>query len=78
VHADPLSRDVCRVVGADLYVDFGESVHGSRLSGQWFERRLGVEGTARNWRTVLALLDLAQAVPAAPVGGGTQRSEPPG
>lgn len=74
VHTDPFSRDVCRVVGADLYVDFGDSVHESRLSGSWFARRLGVEGTARNWRTVLALLDLAQH----PTDGGPERAGPAG
>jgi len=65
VHTDPLSRDACRIVGADLYVDFGESVHASKLSATWFARRLGVEGTARNWRTVLALVDLAREAPVA-------------
>lgn len=60
VHEDPISSDVCRIVGADLYVDHQASVHGSRFTGSWFDRHLGVEGTARNWRTVLALLALAQ------------------
>lgn len=79
VHSDPVSRDVCRIVGAHLYVDFAESVHGSRLSAQWITRRLGVDGTARNWRTVLALMDLAKDVPdAAPGGAATQRPAPPG
>lgn len=72
VHTDPLSRDACRVVGADLYVDHEAGVHGSRFTGSWFDGRLGVDGTARNWRTVLALLDLAQAP------GARRRPEPPG
>jgi uncharacterized protein (DUF1697 family) len=41
-----------------MYVDYGESVHASKLSPAYFSRRLGVEGTARNWRTVLALAEM--------------------
>jgi uncharacterized protein (DUF1697 family) len=59
MHTDELTRDVVRIVGDDLYVDFGESVHASKLSPAYFSRRLAVEGTARNWRTVLALAELS-------------------
>jgi uncharacterized protein (DUF1697 family) len=31
----------------------------TRLDNAWFERALGVSATTRNWRTVLALCDLA-------------------
>lgn len=55
VHGDDLTRDVVRVVGDDMYVDYGDAVHGSKLTPAYFGRRLGVDGTARNWRTVLAL-----------------------
>jgi uncharacterized protein (DUF1697 family) len=58
VHSDELTRDVVRVAGEDMYVDYGESVHASKLSPAYFSRRLGVEGTARNWRTVLALAEM--------------------
>lgn len=58
MHADELTRDVVRVAGADMYVDYGESMHASKLSPDYFRRRLGVEGTARNWRTVLALAEM--------------------
>jgi uncharacterized protein (DUF1697 family) len=40
-------------------VDYADGVHGSRLTSAYFARRLGVDGTARNWRTVLALAELA-------------------
>ena len=39
-----------------LYLDHAEGVHRSRGLGRL---RLGVEATARNWRTVLALRDMA-------------------
>jgi uncharacterized protein (DUF1697 family) len=56
--AEPAAADVCRVVDDNLYIDYEAGVHGSRLTPAFLERRLGVEGTARNWRTVLALADL--------------------
>jgi uncharacterized protein (DUF1697 family) len=59
LHGDELTREVCRVVGRQLYVDYADGVHGSRLTSAYFARRLGVDGTARNWRTVLALAELA-------------------
>ena len=59
LHADERIRDRCRVEGRHLYVDYADGVHGSRLTLDYIARRLGVDGTARNWRTVLALADLA-------------------
>jgi uncharacterized protein (DUF1697 family) len=59
LHADDLTQHCCRVDGRHLYVDYVDGVHGSKLTPAFFARRLGVEGTARNWRTVLALADLA-------------------
>lgn len=59
IHEDALTRDVCRVDGRHLYVDYVDGVHGSKLTPTYFSRRLGVDGTARNWRTVLALAELA-------------------
>jgi len=60
LHADDLTRDCCRVEGRHLYVDYADGVHGSKLTPAYFARRLGVEGTARNWRTVLALAELSR------------------
>jgi uncharacterized protein (DUF1697 family) len=59
IHSDETTRDCCRVVGRQLYVDYVGGVHGSRLTPVYFARRLGVDGTARNWRTVLALAELS-------------------
>ncbi len=60
MHSDDLTKQSCRVDGRHLYVDYVDGVHGSKLTPAYFERRLGVEGTARNWRTVLALADMAR------------------
>jgi len=58
LHTTELTRDVVRVVGEDLYVDYGDAVHGSKLTPAYFKRHLQVDGTARNWRTVLALAEM--------------------
>lgn len=60
IHADELTCGACRVIGDHVYIDFRDGVHGSRLTGAYFAKRLGVGGTARNWRTVLALTELAR------------------
>jgi uncharacterized protein (DUF1697 family) len=59
IRRDDLTRTVCWIEGRQLYVDYVDGVHASKLTMAYFARRLGVEGTARNWRTVLALADLA-------------------
>ncbi|MDQ3591343.1 MAG: DUF1697 domain-containing protein [Actinomycetota bacterium] len=49
------------VRGADVVVDYVDAVHTSKVQGAWLTRRLGgVDGTARNWRTLTALVDLTQ------------------
>jgi uncharacterized protein (DUF1697 family) len=45
--------------GADLFVRLPHGVHGSRLSIARIESLLGVSATLRNWRTVVALAELA-------------------
>jgi uncharacterized protein (DUF1697 family) len=44
--------------GKDVYVQYGAGVQNARLSAARLERLLGVAGTHRNWRTVVALADL--------------------
>jgi uncharacterized protein (DUF1697 family) len=58
VHSDELTRHAVRIVGHDMYVDYVDAVHGSKLTPAYFRRRLEVDGTARNWRTVLALAEM--------------------
>jgi len=58
LHADEITGDVCRVDGGNLYIDYGQGVHGNRLTAAYLSRRLGVEGTARNWRTVVTLAEM--------------------
>lgn len=47
------------VRGAEVVVDYGDAIHTSRVQGAWLAKRLGgVDGTARNWRTLTALCEL--------------------
>ena len=39
-----------------LYIDFGDGVAGSRLTGPFLEKRLGFRGTARNMRSLARIL----------------------
>ena len=46
------------VRGDEVVIDYADSVHGSKVTPVWLARRLKVEGTARNWRTLTALVDM--------------------
>jgi uncharacterized protein (DUF1697 family) len=50
--------DVFTVVGREVYLHVPNGFGRSKLTNDFFERRLGVRATARNWRTVGKLLDL--------------------
>ena len=50
--------DRVHVAGADAFVHYPHGVQGARLTAAKLERLLGLQGTARNWRTVAALADL--------------------
>lgn len=49
------------VVEREVYTWHPAGVGRSRLAGMITEKRLGVGVTARNWRTIIALLELADA-----------------
>jgi uncharacterized protein (DUF1697 family) len=53
------SPDEALLVGSDVYVRYPAGVQGSQLTAARLERLIGVSGTARNWRTVAALAELA-------------------
>ncbi|MGH9303692.1 MAG: DUF1697 domain-containing protein [Acidimicrobiales bacterium] len=60
LHGHDLSSGSCLVDGDHLYVDYQQGVHASKLTPQFLSRLLQVDGTARNWRTVLALDEMAR------------------
>lgn len=45
----------------EIYVHCPNGVHKARLSQSFWEKRLGITATARNWNTVTKLADLARA-----------------
>ena len=53
--------DEFRVVGAEVYLHCPNGYGRSKLSNAFFESRLDVAATTRNWRTVTALAELASA-----------------
>jgi uncharacterized protein (DUF1697 family) len=57
----PREQELFRVVGQELYMWLPDGVHRSPLGNRRWDRLLGVTGTARNWNTVRALVDLASA-----------------
>lgn len=49
------------VRGPEVVVDYGEAIRTSKVQGAWLTKRLGgVDGTARNWRTLTALVHLTR------------------
>jgi uncharacterized protein (DUF1697 family) len=53
--SDGSLRETCRVIGSHVYVDYVRGYHGTGRTAPYLTRALGVDGTERNWRTVLAL-----------------------
>jgi uncharacterized protein (DUF1697 family) len=51
--------DSFRVVGADVYLHTPGGMGRTKLTTDWFERRLGTRMTVRNWRTVGKLVEMA-------------------
>ena len=51
--------DEFRVLGREIYLHLPNGAGRSQLTLDYFERRLGVDATQRNWKTLLRLLELA-------------------
>jgi len=65
--------DEVSVSGRQVFVRYMKSMHESRLQHATILRRLGVLGTARNWRTVVALRKLIDQRGVHPEWGGAPR-----
>jgi uncharacterized protein (DUF1697 family) len=61
VFAEDWSPDGIAARGREVVVRYDETMHRSRLQHAAILRRLGVDGTARNWRTLQALVEMSQA-----------------
>jgi uncharacterized protein (DUF1697 family) len=54
-------KDEYEVVGRDVFLHYPGGYGRSKLTNAFFERRLGVVATTRNWRTITNLAALATA-----------------
>lgn len=50
--------DSFKVLGREVYLLFPTGLANNKLTSQYFDSRLKTVGTARNWRTVLALAEM--------------------
>jgi uncharacterized protein (DUF1697 family) len=55
--------DAFRVCGREVYLHYPNGSGRSKLTLDYFERRLAVAGTARNWNTLLKLIELTAQRP---------------
>lgn len=53
--------DELRLEGREIYLHTPNGFGRSKLTVDYFERRLGVAATARNWKTVTKLVELTEA-----------------
>ncbi len=53
--------DLFHAAGREIYLRFATGAGTTKLTLDWFERQLGVKGTARNWNTLLKLIELTEA-----------------
>lgn len=58
IDAAAYAPDEFRVEGTEIYLWFANGAGRSKLATLPWRKRIAVPGTARNWRTVLAVLDL--------------------
>lgn len=55
----PGETDEFRISGSEIYLRCPNGYGRTKLNNTFFERKLNVPATTRNWRTVLALVDMA-------------------
>jgi uncharacterized protein (DUF1697 family) len=60
VNAMKISPEEFRVIGRELYVHFPAGAGRSKFPAAAISKTLNVSGTARNWNTILKLLDMAR------------------
>ncbi|WP_424493293.1 DUF1697 domain-containing protein [Salinimicrobium sp. GXAS 041] len=54
------SPDSFRLIGKNIFIDCAGKYHKTKLSNQFFESKLKVKATTRNWKTVLKLLEMTK------------------
>jgi uncharacterized protein (DUF1697 family) len=51
--------DKFEIIGSEVFVYCPNGFGRSKLYTNFFEKKMGVTGTARNWRTIVSILELA-------------------
>ncbi|MDP5121254.1 MAG: DUF1697 domain-containing protein [Spirosomaceae bacterium] len=54
------SPDQFQIVGENVYLKCVNKYHQTKLSNNFFEKKLGVSATTRNWKTVTKLVELVK------------------
>ncbi len=52
--------DSFKLLGSEIYLQLPHGVARTKLTNQYFDSKLGVTSTLRNWNTVLALLEMTK------------------
>jgi uncharacterized protein (DUF1697 family) len=52
--------DEYRVIGREIYLRLPSGMARTKLTNAYFDSKLGVTSTARNWRTTTKLLELME------------------
>lgn len=55
-----IAPDEFQILGRELYARYPNGYGRSKMTNAFFEKALGIRGTARNWNTVTKLLQLAE------------------
>jgi uncharacterized protein (DUF1697 family) len=59
IDARRVAPDEFRILGREIFASYPNGYGRSKMTNGFFEKALGVRGTARNWNTVTKLLQLA-------------------
>jgi uncharacterized protein (DUF1697 family) len=60
VDARRFAPDEFQILGREIFARYPNGYGRSKMTNAFFEKELGIRGTARNWNTVTKLLQLAQ------------------
>lgn len=55
--------DRFKIIGTEIYIYCPNGFGKTKLYTNFFEKKMGVIGTARNWKTVTTLLEMARNLP---------------
>ena len=52
--------DKFKIVGSEIFIFCPNGFGRTKLYTNFFEKKMGITGTARNWKTITTILDLAE------------------